>query len=174
MKRLPVAEAYRTLYPRLTVVVSVEGEDRPNFMTAAWSTPLSKDPPLVGVSVAPKRYTHGLVEEARSFGVNVIGENLLDEAFLFGSESGRDVDKAAETGAEVVEGEELSVPLLAEAAAAMECSLEETVTTGDHDLFVGRVEGLYVAEDAMDRGWMRPDTPIYWRDSSFRDVFQFR
>lgn len=173
MKRLPAHEAYRTLYPRLTVVVSVSG-DRPNFMTAAWSTPLSKDPPMLGVSVAPERYTHGLVEDAASFGINVVGEGLLDEAYLFGSESGRDVDKAEESGVDIEEGEELGVPLLADAAAALECRLEETVTTGDHDLFVGRIEGVYVAEGSMERGWMRPGLPLYWRDSSFKDVFRFR
>lgn len=173
MNRLPVHEAYRALYPRLTVVVSVEGEP-PNLMTAAWSTPLSKDPPMLGVSIAPKRHTHGLVEDAETFGINVVTDELLDETYLFGSETGRDVDKAEETGVELEEGEELGVPLLGDAAAAMECRLDRTVETGDHDLFVGEVEGMYVAEGAMERGWMRPDLPLYWRDSSFKDVFQFR
>ncbi len=170
MRRLPVDDGYRMMYPRLTVLLSA-GMAAPNAMAAAWSTPLSFDPPLVGVSVSPKRHTHSLVLEDGAFGVNVPGRDLVDEVLLMGSESGRDVDKFAETGLTVFEGESLGVPLIEECVAAIECELVETADTGDHRLFVGRVETVYADGGRLRGGWPSPDEPVYWRDSSCRDVF---
>lgn len=171
MKRVrPMGRGYRMMYPRLTVLVSA-GRRRPNAMAVAWNVPLSHDPPLVGVAISPKRYTHRLASEDGAFGVNVPDHGLVDETFLMGSETGREMDKFAETGLSVFWGDELGVPLIEECAAALECSLLRTVESGDHDLFIGRVEAVYADDDAVKDGWMKPERPMYWRDSSFKDVF---
>jgi len=43
----------------------------------------------------------------------------------------------------------VNVPLLAEAAANLECKVHQAVTTGDHTIFVGEVVAAHV-----------PDVPI--------------
>jgi flavin reductase (DIM6/NTAB) family NADH-FMN oxidoreductase RutF len=144
---------------------------RSNAMAVAWSTPLSHTPPLVGVSVSPKRYTHDLIKEDDAFGVNVPGREVLDETFFMGSETGREFDKFSETGLSVFTGDKLGVPLIKECVAALECSVDGVLETGDHDLFIGRIEAAYADEKDVQDGWTKPDSPIYWRDSSFKDVF---
>jgi flavin reductase (DIM6/NTAB) family NADH-FMN oxidoreductase RutF len=166
----PTDRGYRLIYPRLTVLVSA-GMKRPNAMAVAWNTPLSHTPPLVGVAVSPKRYTHSLIKEDKAFGINLPGRELLDETFFMGSGTGREFDKFAETGLSAFRGKKLGVPLIEECIVALECSLHDVLEMGDHDLFVGRIETAYADEKAVQNGWTKPERPIYWRDSSFKDVF---
>jgi len=56
--------AYRFLHPKHTVLVScIDNSGRANIITLAWSMPVSRKPPLVAVSIAPKRYSQRLIEE---------------------------------------------------------------------------------------------------------------
>ncbi|MCD6469793.1 flavin reductase, partial [Candidatus Bathyarchaeota archaeon] len=56
--------AYRLLHPRNTALLTcVDGEGKANIITLAWLMPVSINPPLVAVSIAPRRYSHRLIEE---------------------------------------------------------------------------------------------------------------
>ena len=60
--------AYRLLHPMHTVIVSCVGKDgKPNITTLAWAMPTSIEPPLLAISVSPKRHTHKLIEETQEF-----------------------------------------------------------------------------------------------------------
>jgi len=170
MERQSVEKPFHFLYPRFTVLLSA-GRENPNVMTASWSTPVSVDPPLIGVLVAPERHTHGLVEDDGAFGVNVPDHDLVEESYYVGSESGADVDKFAETGLTTFAGDETGTPLIEECAAALECSLEKTVETGDHDLLVGRVEATYAHDDAVDGEWLATDRALFWGNAGEKDVY---
>mgnify|MGYP006285938457 CR=1 FL=1 len=170
MERQSVDAPFHFLYPRFTVLLSAGRED-PNVMTASWSTPLSIDPPLVGVVVAPERHTHGLVEEDGAFGVNVPDHDLVEESYFVGRNSGADVDKFAETGLTTFAGEETGTPLIEECAAALECSLEKTLETGDHEVLVGRVEATYAHDDAVEDDWLATDRALFWGNAGEKDVY---
>jgi flavin reductase (DIM6/NTAB) family NADH-FMN oxidoreductase RutF len=69
---VPLSSSYRLLHPRLTVLVScVDKEGKANVITLAWSMPVSINPPIVAISIAPKRYSHQLVEETKEFVINI-------------------------------------------------------------------------------------------------------
>ena len=56
------SSAYRLLHPMHTILVSCIGKTgKPNVLPLAWAMPTSRDPALVAVSVAPGRYSHGLI-----------------------------------------------------------------------------------------------------------------
>ena len=63
-------------YPRLVCVVGVRDESRSttNFAPVAWTTPLSSDPPLFGVCLSPKTYSHQLALKTGEFTVNFLTE----------------------------------------------------------------------------------------------------
>jgi len=48
-------------YPTIAAVVAVQSGDKTNAMAVAWNVGLSFDPPLFGILVALKRYTHELI-----------------------------------------------------------------------------------------------------------------
>lgn len=129
--------------PQPLVIVTAGDPDKPGRrggMTAAWVTRVSWDPPLLGVAMAPARYTLQLIRERGEFVVNIVGRSLEKEAYgVFGSVSGREVDKFEKSGVKVLKGKCVTAPVLADATVALECKLEKLVEVGDHVLVVGRV-----------------------------------
>jgi flavin reductase (DIM6/NTAB) family NADH-FMN oxidoreductase RutF len=117
-------------------VVTVKAGDKINGMTAAWYTRVSFSPPLVMVSVAPKRFTHDLIKKAGSFCINLLAEDQLPYAKAFGFSSGRTTDKFR--GVKHKPGKTGS-PILDGAAAYLDCRLIHSYDAGDHTLFVGEV-----------------------------------
>jgi len=145
---------YRAMYPRPVVLVScVEPKTgKPNIIPVAWSTPLSFKPPLIGVSIAPQRYSHKLIAEAGEFVVNIPNIDLLNQTDLCGSTSGRDVDKFQLSGFTPKPSRLLKTPVIEECAAHLECILKESFTIGDHTLFVGEVKAAYCDEGFLKGG----------------------
>ena len=140
---------FNHFYPALPVVIGVEAAGRVNFMPAVWNVGLSFDPPLFGVGVSPKRFSYGLLEQADAFGVSFHPFEQAELVQRLGSTSGRDADKVAAFGLEVVRGRALAVPLLGGFYAAYELEKTEAIATGDHTLFVGRLRGIWEDERAF-------------------------
>lgn len=90
--------------------------------------------------MAPARHTLELIRERGEFVVNIVGKSLEKEAFgVFGSVSGRTVDKFEGSGVKVLKARCVTAPVLADAVAALECKLEKLVEVGDHIFVLGRV-----------------------------------
>ena len=118
-------------------IVTAKTEDRINGMTAAWISQVSMNPALLMVSIAPARFTYGLIKESGYFAINVLAEGQEGLAQSFGFRSGRKHDKFqnipyfdAPNGS----------PVLNDAMAFFECKLTDAFTAGDHSLFIGSIE----------------------------------
>ena len=148
---VPRRKIYRLLYPRQTVLVTCidEKTKKPNILPIAWCTPLSFDPLLVGVSVAPQRYSHGLIAGSGEFVINLPTSEILSKAVRCGKISGRDRDKFSEVGLTPKPARALKVPVIEECIAHLECKLAEKIPIGDHTLFVGEVIAAYANEGAF-------------------------
>jgi flavin reductase (DIM6/NTAB) family NADH-FMN oxidoreductase RutF len=121
----------------------VKSGERVNVMSCAWHTALSFEPPLFGVLISKKRFTHGLVAEAREFTVNFISRDAVKLSAQMGRTSGATLDKVKEFQVKLAPSKIIRSPLLAEAYVAFECRLADVRSTGDHDLFVGEVLAVH-------------------------------
>jgi flavin reductase (DIM6/NTAB) family NADH-FMN oxidoreductase RutF len=139
-------EKFQYFYPYTVALVGARAGKRVNFMSCAWHTALSFDPPLFGVLVSRKRLTHEVISDAREFTVNFLGFDRIKLSAQMGRKSGRDLDKVKEFGIRLRPAKVLKSPLVEDAYAAFECRLAEIRPYGDHDLFVGEV--LAVHHDA--------------------------
>jgi flavin reductase (DIM6/NTAB) family NADH-FMN oxidoreductase RutF len=138
------SSAYRLLHPMHTVLVSCVGKaGKPNVLPLAWAMPASRDPALVAVSVAPARYSHGLIKEKGEFVVNVPTVDIIKETLASGRTSGKNSDKFAETGLTPMPARKVKVPIVKECVAHIECKLHSQFKTGDHTIFVGEVVAAY-------------------------------
>jgi len=168
--------AYRFLYPRLTVIITSGTINDPCGLTIAWSTPLSVSPPLIGVLITKKRFSHSIISKTKTFVVNVPHINLKEGTHHIGQVSGREEpDKILKAGFTLEKSSKISAPRLKECKINMECKLVNIVTTGDHDLFIGEVVELIVDPNIVD-DWasdLKKFQPIYWRRSKFsEEVYQ--
>ena len=117
-------------------VVTVRSGDKVNGMTAAWVTQVSFKPAMIAVSIAPQRYTHGLIKESGYFCINALPVESKDVAKHFGFKSGRKTDKFK--GMRYTNSLKGS-PVLESAYAYVECEVVHTYEAGDHTLFIGSV-----------------------------------
>lgn len=137
--------------PASVVVMAtcVGKEGKPNIITLGMYMSISIRPPMVCIGVAPKRYSHGLIEETGEFVVNVPSIDLEEEMHYCGVKSGRDVDKFAETGLTPIPAKKVKPPLIKECFGHLECRVVQSHVCGDHTLFVGEVVATSVDEEVM-------------------------
>ena len=155
---IPLSKANRLINHGPTVLITSQSEGKPNVMTAAWQTPVSKDPPLVAVSIAPKRYSHQLIEQSGDFVLNVPSREILKKVHDCGTVSGKDVDKFEKFGLTPADSVTVGAPLIEECIAHLECTLYDSLTVGDHTLFVGEVLSASVEESFFD-DFIKVDDP---------------
>ena len=92
-----------------------------NAMTASWGgLGVLFHKAVATIYVRPQRYTYELIEQADGFALSFLSEEYREALRLFGSKSGRDMDKAKEAGLTwVTEG--TYAPYFAEAQLVLVC-----------------------------------------------------
>jgi flavin reductase (DIM6/NTAB) family NADH-FMN oxidoreductase RutF len=105
------------------LLLSSLGEDgRPNVMTIGWGCPgIIWGKPVFVVLVRPSRFTFQNLEATGEFVVNVPRDDMHETCLYCGTESGRDVDKFAERGLDIVEAERVRAPLIGQCVRHYEC-----------------------------------------------------
>jgi flavin reductase (DIM6/NTAB) family NADH-FMN oxidoreductase RutF len=123
----------------VTVVTALDG-DRPQGITVNALSSVSLEPPLVMVALDRRRFITPTVRDAGRFAVNILAE---DQQALSDCFAGADVSPGRDAfcGAAWHRGE-TGLPLIDGAIASLECTVVETFSAGDHDLFIGRVDAM--------------------------------
>ena len=123
----------------VTVVTALDG-DQPFGITVNALSSVSLEPPLVMVALDRRRFLTPIVQAAGRYAVNILSE---DQRALSDCFAGAPVAPGRDRfcGAAWHPGS-MGLPLLDGAIATLECTVVETFSAGDHDLFIGRVETL--------------------------------
>ena len=147
---------YTFAAPLPTILVTAADElGRPNIITLAWHSPISIEPPLYGISISPKRYTHGLIARTGEFVINFPPFKLLDKVHKCGSASGRSSDKFRQTGLTALPSDKVKPPIIAECYLHLECKVAGSAVFGDHTWFVGEVLNISADEGLFDSGILK-------------------
>jgi flavin reductase (DIM6/NTAB) family NADH-FMN oxidoreductase RutF len=81
------------------MLITAGTEEKFNTMTASWgSVGILWNKPAVTIYVRPTRYTYEFVEKYDEFTISFFSEEYRSALNFCGSKSGRDYDKALETG----------------------------------------------------------------------------
>jgi flavin reductase (DIM6/NTAB) family NADH-FMN oxidoreductase RutF len=150
-------DARRLLVPGPLVLLTTKWRAAQNVMAAAWTTPLSAVPPLVGVCVHPTRHTYDMIRFSEEFALNIASPQLLNHAAYYGSISGRDVDKLDVSKLPTFRARKVEAPLLEGCVGYIECGVQDAITIGDHTLFVGRVLAVTAEDGAYNETWLLDD-----------------
>jgi len=131
---------YRLLHPRLTVIVaSACPNGRVNLMPASWNTPISEDPPTIGVAVDGGSFTHECLEFSGEATINVPSSDMLNVVYSLGSVSGRDVDKVTAFGVRLVESARIKTPGIDGSLAIYEGRVVNKLEVGEVTFYVFEV-----------------------------------
>lgn len=156
--RIPY-DPVRPIFPSPAgLITSVDEAGRPNIITLGEVFNLSiSDPVIVGIAIAPARYSHQLISRSREFVVNLPPASLWPKALDCGSVSGREVDKFLAFGLTPLPATHVKPPLIAECVFHVECRVRDIITIGDHDLFQGEVLAAFANPDyTTDSGKLDP------------------
>ena len=142
------------LNPVPVVLVSCadpENPERKNMITLAWAGTVNSEPPMVSISVRKERYSHDLIAGSGEFVVNLVDEGMCRAVDFCGVRSGKDVDKAAETGLTYMPAETMKIaPAVSGAPVSLSCKVRQMLELGSHDLFIGEVTSVMVRDDLLD------------------------
>ena len=146
------SEAVTTKYPeQIVIAIARDSKGKYNPITLGWTMIVSHEPPMMAVSIGKTRHSLSAFRHAREFVIAFPSEHQQDEAMLFGTRSGRDMDKLAAAGCCVVPASKIDSVLLADAVANFECRLSAELETGDHVVFVGEIIGSHLNGEPLNR-----------------------
>ncbi len=124
---------------------------KPDMVTAAWAGTVNSEPPMVSVSLRKDRFSHGLITASGEFVVNLADEKMARALDFCGVRSGRDTDKAKETGLSYMPANGLeTAPAVSGAPLSLCCKVRQTLELGSHDMFIGEVVSVMVRSNLLD------------------------
>lgn len=143
----------RRLFPGFPCVLVTVGD---NIIPIGMVHVFSFKPLLIGIGVAPERYSHGLLKNSDSFVVNFPTSAQVEEVNFCGEHSGRDIDKFQKTGFTKEPSLEVSAPSIKECPVSLEIKKIFEKDFGDHTWFIGEVVRARVKKHSKD------ELLLYW------------
>lgn len=132
------------LQPMPKVLVSCRGTNgENNALAVGYCCNCSYDPPMVMVGIVPTRYSYKLIKESGCFVVNLVAQSDLKLFDYLGSHSKRDEDKLAAMNVRLQEGKKVNAPILSDCPVNIECTVVNSIMTGSHEMFVGKIEFIH-------------------------------
>ncbi len=136
-------------YPTGVAVITAMDEDaQPLALVVGTFTSVSLDPPLVGFLPTRQSYSWQQIEKAGRFAANIFAADQQAEC---GKLAGKG-DKFTDLEWSLSAG---GLPVLTNAIATVECTIESVQDAGDHVFVLGRVDALDV--------WRDGHPMIFWR-----------
>jgi flavin reductase (DIM6/NTAB) family NADH-FMN oxidoreductase RutF len=145
-KKIPVHEGLGKLPIRPVYLVSCEYSGKKNIISVGMFAYFSGKPPLVGVGIAPSRFSYELIKKSGAYVINVVDERLIEAVTICGENSGRDVDKFELARLTPIPASKVSAPLIEESPLNIECKVVQAIDVGDHLWFIGEVLAVHARE----------------------------
>ncbi|ABD05713.1 Flavin reductase-like, FMN-binding [Rhodopseudomonas palustris HaA2] len=150
--------AMRHLAGGVSIVTSGQDDER-NGITATSVSSLSAEPPALIACINRSCALLPVIRERGTFGVNILAAGHRDLADRFAGRHGvRGAERYADGDwIELVTG----APLLSDALAAIDCTVDSIIDWNSHALVIGRVEAVQLggASQAL----------VYWR-GGYHDI----
>ena len=139
------------LAPCPKVLVSCRGANgEDNALAVAYCGNCSFAPPMVMVGIVPSRYSYHMIKETGCFVVNIPVKGYEEVFNYLGSASGRDGNKLKEKNVATAEADKVKALLLTDCPVNIECTVVDSIMTGSHEMFIGKVECVHADENIVD------------------------
>lgn len=140
-----------SLQPSPKVLVSCRGLDgEENALVVAYCGNCSFDPPMLMVGVVPSRYSHKLIKESGCFVVNIPEKSYQETFDYMGKMSKKDTDKLKDMKVKLGEAKVVKAPILEDCPINVECTIVDSIMTGSHEMFIGKVEYVHANAALLD------------------------
>jgi len=142
-------------FPMPVAVISVGVGDNANLITLAYVGNVCLSPPIVVISIQPKRHSYKLIEKHGEFVINYPTVDQLRETDYIGTRSGRNINKWKELKLTKEKALIVQVPMVKEFPWNMECKVINRIKLGSHVCYFGEVvathsDSKYLKDDNLD------------------------
>ena len=142
-------EPSRLMYPRPTLLVGANVNNKVNFMAVGGGGVANAEPPMIAVPIRHHLYTLGGIKQNSTFSVNIPSSDLVKETDYCGIVSGRTTDKVKDCDFKVFYGNLKTAPLIEQCPINLELKVAHILNLGTHAFVVGEVKGSFITEDCM-------------------------
>ncbi len=139
---LPWGDERTTKFVTNVGLITSDGPNGPNIMSAEWTHQISYSPGLIVVCVGQGKATNENIRATKEFGVNLAAADQNVIASVSGGSTGKKVDKIAalkELGFKFYKAKKIKTLMVEGAALHVECKAVQIIELGDHTMFVGEV-----------------------------------
>ncbi|PRY50507.1 flavin reductase (DIM6/NTAB) family NADH-FMN oxidoreductase RutF [Geodermatophilus tzadiensis] len=133
-------------------VCSRSAEGVHNLAPHSFYTVACVRPPVVQFTSVGRKDSLTNVEATGDFTVNLVPEELFEQANATGTDFPSDQSEAEHTGVRLEPSEKVAALRVAQSPVAIECTLHSTLRLGDSTVVFGRVEWISVYESAVRDG----------------------
>jgi flavin reductase (DIM6/NTAB) family NADH-FMN oxidoreductase RutF len=144
----------RTLYATpptgVTLISTLDKNGRNNIAPFAWWMIVSKEPPLVALSIKPITHTYRIIKDTAEFTLGVPGPELLDVVYR-SANLDKEPDEFSQLGLTAAPALKINSPRIKECQVNMECRYKNEIMCGDHMLILGEVVAVDVRDDLVDK-----------------------
>lgn len=132
------------------MVVSVrDNNGNDNALVVAYGGNCSYDPPMIMVGIVPSRHSYHMIKENGCFVAHLVDASQTELYECCGTKSGKDSDKLKELGVKIVDGQKVNAGVIEECPVAIECTVVDSIMTGSHEMFVGKIEYVHAEQDVL-------------------------
>lgn len=140
-----------SLSPKPKIIVSCRDKNgRDNALVVAYACNCSYDPPMIMVGIVPSRFSYDIIKNSECFVVNVSNDKTKEMYDYLGKISGRDEDKFKKLNIKTQDGDFVNAPLLVDCPVNIECKIVNSIKTGSHEMFVGKIEKVHADKEYVD------------------------
>ena len=141
---MPISsEEYREalrLFPSGVTIVTIHAGEKKHGLTVSAFASVSPDPPLVAVMIDQRHHAYSLLEsQGAVFAVNILHQDQEELSNRFAWVKDEDRFALGDWTTAVT-----GAPVLADAAAWMDCTIHEKFPAGTHTVYVGEVQASAV------------------------------
>ena len=140
------------LSPAPKIIVSVrDNNGLDNALVVGYCGNCSYDPPMIMVGIVPSRFSYNMIKENKCFIAHLVTKDQKALYECCGSKSGRDSNKLKDLGTKLIDGEYVKASIIDECPVAIECTVVDSIMTGSHEMFVGKVECVHANEELLNK-----------------------
>lgn len=140
-KAFPLSKAYQLLEPGPVVMVTTASgatasRGKANIMTMSWHMMIDFEPPLVGIVMSNQNYSFKALKSTKECVINIPTVELIERVVDVGNCSGAKVDKFKKFNFTPVPGTRVSVPMIDECYANLECKVIDAHLATKYNIFI--------------------------------------
>lgn len=139
--------------PKLVVTVR-DNEGRDNALVVAYACNCSYDPPMLMVGIVESRFSYHMIKENGCFVAHLLDKSQTKLYDVCGSLSGRNLDKLKENNIKLEPAKTVNASVISECPVAIECEVIDSIKTGSHEMFVGKITYVQAEEDYLNEKGM--------------------